>query len=115
MVRQLTAIMLTDMVGYTALMQENEHLAKLNRDRHRAVLEDSIAEHVGRIFQFYGDGTLSVFRGAVRAVHAFDIASHTTGAEGRVSEPAALPSGPFSRLHGGSGAASALNGETAAQ
>lgn len=36
--RLLAAIMFTDMVGYTALMQENEAKAKSNRDRHRKVL-----------------------------------------------------------------------------
>jgi TolB-like protein/Tfp pilus assembly protein PilF len=69
MVRQLTAIMFTDMVGYTALMQENEHQAMANRDRHRQILEASISEHGGRILQFYGDGTLSVFQSAIGAVH----------------------------------------------
>ena len=69
MVRQLTAIMFTDMVGYTALMQENEHQAKLNRDRHREILERLIASQDGRILQFYGDGTLSVFQSAIAAVH----------------------------------------------
>ena len=48
MVRQLTAIMFTDMVGYTALMQEDEHQARLNRDRQREVLERFISEHGGR-------------------------------------------------------------------
>ena len=70
MVRQLTAIMFTDMVGYTALMQEDEHQAKLNRDRQREVLERFISEHGGRILQFYGDGTLSVFQSAVAAVES---------------------------------------------
>ena len=69
MVRQLTAIMFTDMVGYTALMQENEHQAKLNRDRHREILERLIASQDGRILQFYGDGTLSVFQSAIASVH----------------------------------------------
>ena len=69
MVRQLTAIMFTDMVGYTALMQEDEHRAKENRDRQRAVLETSIAGREGRILQVYGDGTLSVFQSAIQAVH----------------------------------------------
>ncbi|MEQ8330307.1 MAG: adenylate/guanylate cyclase domain-containing protein [Longimicrobiales bacterium] len=68
MVRQLTAIMFTDMVGYTALMQEDERQAKLNRDRHREVLEATIPAHGGRILQYYGDGTLSVFDSAVGAV-----------------------------------------------
>ena len=54
MVRQLTAIMFTDMVGYTALMQENEHQARSNRDRHREILERLIASQNGRILQFYG-------------------------------------------------------------
>ncbi len=68
MVRQLTAIMFTDMVGYTALMQENEHQATLIRDRHREILERLIGAQDGRILQFYGDGTLSVFKSAIAAV-----------------------------------------------
>ena len=70
MVRQLTAIMFTDMVGYTALMQEDEHRAKVSRDRQREVLERFISERGGRILQFYGDGTLSVFQSAVAAVES---------------------------------------------
>jgi TolB-like protein/Tfp pilus assembly protein PilF len=69
MVRQLTAIMFTDMVGYTALMQQDERQAMTNRDRHRQILEASISEHGGKILQFYGDGTLSVFQSAIAAVH----------------------------------------------
>ena len=67
-IRQLAAIMFTDMVGYTALMQENETKAKSNRDRHRKVLEESIQNHHGLTLQYYGDGTLSVFGSAIEAV-----------------------------------------------
>jgi adenylate cyclase len=35
--RQLAAIMFTDIVGYTALMQQDEQKAKQIRDRHRLV------------------------------------------------------------------------------
>ena len=70
MVRKLSAIMFTDMVGYTALMQEDEQRAKVQRDRQRAVLERVVDAHAGDILQFYGDGTLSVFDSAVEAVRA---------------------------------------------
>jgi TolB-like protein/Tfp pilus assembly protein PilF len=70
MVRRLTAIMFTDMVGYTALMQENELRAKSQRDRQRAVLERLVGSRGGEVIQFYGDGTLSVFPSAVEAVRA---------------------------------------------
>ena len=63
----LAAIMFTDMVGYTALMQENERQAKILRDKHRAVLERLIMEHRGQILQYYGDGTLSIFGSAIEA------------------------------------------------
>ena len=43
--RLLAAIMFTDMVGYTALMQENEQKAKENRDRHRKILQDAVTRH----------------------------------------------------------------------
>ncbi len=67
-IRQLAAVMFTDMVGYTALMQTNEQKAKKNRDRHRKVLEKSILDHHGLILQYYGDGTLSVFGSVIEAI-----------------------------------------------
>ena len=66
--RQLAAIMFTDIVGYTAMMQENEKLAKKKRDRHRDVLQKLISTHDGEILQYYGDGTLSIFNSGVEAV-----------------------------------------------
>jgi len=70
MVRRLTAIMFTDMVGYTALLQEDERQARESRSRQRGVLEESIPRHGGRILEVHGDGTLSVFPSAVQAVHS---------------------------------------------
>ena len=68
MPRQLTAIMFADMVGYTALMQEDERRAKLLRDRQREVLEERVAEFGGEIVQYYGDGALCGFQSAIQAV-----------------------------------------------
>lgn len=69
-IRQLAAIMFTDMIGYTALMQENEQQAKEKRDRHRAVLQESVRENRGKILQYYGDGTLIIFSSAIEAINA---------------------------------------------
>lgn len=66
--RILAAIMFTDIVGYTSMMQEDEKRAKDLRDRHRRVLEKCITEHTGSILQYYGDGTLSIFGSAIEAV-----------------------------------------------
>lgn len=68
MVRQLTAIMFSDIVGYTALMQEDEERAMRDRERQREVLDVSLAAHGGEILQVYGDGTLSVFKSAIEGV-----------------------------------------------
>lgn len=67
-IRILAAIMFTDMVGYTSMMQEDENRAKLLRDRHRQILEKCISNHTGSILQYYGDGTLSIFGSAIEAV-----------------------------------------------
>ena len=67
-IRLLAAIMFADMVGYTELMQQDEQLAKKNRDHHRAVLEDCILDHRGNVIQYYGDGSLSIFGSAIEAV-----------------------------------------------
>ncbi len=68
--RSLAAIMFADMVGYTRLMQEDEAKAKLLRDRQRNVVDKCIAQHSGRVMQYYGDGTLSMFSSAIKAVEA---------------------------------------------
>jgi len=66
--RQLVAIMFADMVGYTALMQGDEDDARVQRDRHRAILSSAVQRHHGEVLQYYGDGTLSIFSSAVEAV-----------------------------------------------
>ena len=68
--RQLAAIMFTDMEGYTALMQKNEQAAIERRTRHREVFEKTMADHGGKVIQYYGDGTLSIFSSAIHAVNA---------------------------------------------
>lgn len=60
--------MFTDMVGYTALMQENEREAHQKRQRHREILKEKHEAFRGEILQYYGDGTLSIFKSAVYAV-----------------------------------------------
>jgi TolB-like protein/class 3 adenylate cyclase/Tfp pilus assembly protein PilF len=66
--RQLAAIMFTDIEGYTAIMQQNEQHALSIRKRHREILQKEHAQYNGRVIQYYGDGTLSVFQSAIQAV-----------------------------------------------
>src|SRR5687768_15955145 len=66
--RQLAAILFADMTGYTALMQENEQLARDKRRRLKEVLELTISQYNGKILQNYGDGSLSIFNSAIDSV-----------------------------------------------
>ena len=47
--RQLAAILFADMTGYTALMQENEQLARSKRVRLKEVLEQATSRYNGKI------------------------------------------------------------------
>jgi len=67
--RQLAAIMFTDIEGYTALMQQNEAQAIQVRSKHRDIFNAITNKHRGKILQYFGDGTLSIFQSAVDAVH----------------------------------------------
>ena len=66
--RQLAAIMFTDIEGYTAAMQQSEQKAIELRERHRQVLRQAHKQFSGKVIQYYGDGTLSIFQSAVKAV-----------------------------------------------
>jgi adenylate cyclase len=65
---QLAAIVFTDIVGYTAMMQEDENLAVENINRFRQTIETKIPEYNGTIIQYYGDGSLLLFNSSVNAV-----------------------------------------------
>ena len=66
--RQLAAIMFSDLVGFTARMQEDEGGARELVREHRDVLERAVTAGAGETLQFYGDGALTVFPSAVNAV-----------------------------------------------
>ncbi|MFT6321364.1 MAG: TolB-like protein/class 3 adenylate cyclase, partial [Granulosicoccus sp.] len=66
--RRLAAIMFTDIVGYTALMQKDENAAADKRAHHREEFEQYHQKYHGEILQYFGDGTLSVFQSGVEAV-----------------------------------------------
>lgn len=67
-IRLLAAVMFTDIVGYTAMMQEDEKKANRQRDRHRAVLKKRASEFDGKPLHFYGDGAVTIFNSAYSAV-----------------------------------------------
>ena len=66
--RRLAAIMFTDIVGYSAMMQKDETISNRLRNRHREVFSRLTAEYGGKIIQYFGDGTLSIYPSAAAAV-----------------------------------------------
>ena len=58
--RKLAAIMFTDMVGYTALMQKDESKARELIQRHRELMKPHVEKHGGEILQFHYNFSLSV-------------------------------------------------------
>ncbi len=66
--RQLAAIMLTDVVGYTALTQTDEALTLALLEEHARLLRPLFAEHEGREVKGTGDGFLVEFPSALQAV-----------------------------------------------
>ena len=66
--RRLAAIMFTDIVGYSAMMQKDEIVSNRLRNRHREVFSKLTKEYGGKIIQYFGDGTLSIYPSAAAAV-----------------------------------------------
>lgn len=69
--------MFIDMVGYTALMEEDEAYAIYLRALKRRILKHLIDKYSGTIVQYYGDGALCIFSSALYAsLCALDIQRH---------------------------------------
>src|ERR1043166_2950288 len=62
--------MFTDMVGYTALLQEDEQVALDKRERYVSALDAQHAAFGGTIVQRLGDGSMSMFPSSLGAVQA---------------------------------------------
>ncbi|WP_162820661.1 adenylate/guanylate cyclase domain-containing protein [Microvirga calopogonii] len=67
--RRLAAILAADVVGFSALMGQDEEgtLARI-RSLHREIFEPKICDHRGRVVKTTGDGTLVEFSSPVEAV-----------------------------------------------
>ena len=64
---QLAAILFADIVGYSAMMQENEQTAVEKVNHFREVIEIIAGELDGKIIQYYGDGCLVLFNSSTDA------------------------------------------------
>lgn len=67
--RHLAAILFTDIVGYTTLMQENEKKAVGMIKHYNASLNKSVVSHEGKVLNYYGDGSLCTFPSATEALN----------------------------------------------
>lgn len=65
---RLAAIMFTDIVGYTAMMQGDRAEAMAAVKLHESSLAERLSLHGGELINTYGDGSLSLFDSASAAV-----------------------------------------------
>ncbi|MFI5155494.1 MAG: tetratricopeptide repeat protein [Chitinophagales bacterium] len=66
---QLAAIMFTDIVGYSAMMEENEEKAVAVIKHYNISLKKWVSYFNGQVLNYYGDGSLSIFSSATDAVN----------------------------------------------
>ncbi len=67
--RQLAAIMFTDIVGYTGMMQANEQKAVAVIKHYNSSLEKLVSQYNGQVLNYYGDGSLCIFSTATDAAN----------------------------------------------
>lgn len=66
--KKLTTILCSDVIGYSRMMGENEHLTLQKLDQCRQIIDPSIAKYNGRIFNTAGDAVLAEFASPTEAV-----------------------------------------------
>jgi class 3 adenylate cyclase len=66
--RKIAVIFVTDVVGFSTLMAQNEELTLRSFRSCKEILDNLVEEHSGRIFNTAGDSVLAEFPSAVSAV-----------------------------------------------
>lgn len=89
--RRLAAVLAADVVGFSALMEQDEEgtLARI-KDLRRAVLEPKVHDHHGRVVKTTGDGILVEFSSPVEAVQCATEIQECLAATGSRESPKAL-------------------------
>lgn len=67
--RKLAAIMVADVEGYSRKMHENEEATLATLTAHRAIIDELIAQHNGRVSGSAGDSVIADFASGVEAVN----------------------------------------------
>src|SRR5512132_1796719 len=83
---RLAAIMATDVVGYSKLMQSDEAAALAALSAIRNATQDHIERHQGRIANTAGDSVLAEFGSAVAAVSCAIALQETLSKEGNAKD-----------------------------
>jgi TolB-like protein/class 3 adenylate cyclase len=81
---QLAAILFADIVGYSAMMQEDEQRAVENVNHFREVIEIIAGELDGKIIQYYGDGCLVLFNSSTDAAEFGKLLQADLGEDAKV-------------------------------
>ena len=68
MERRLAAILAADVMGYSRHTERNEEASTVTLRMYRAVVEEAISAHRGRIFSSAGDGVVAEFPSIVEAI-----------------------------------------------
>lgn len=68
--RQLAAIVFADIMGFTAMMEEDEARALEFRNKLKKKLEEEVAANHGQILEFKGDGALCSFHSTIEGIRA---------------------------------------------
>jgi class 3 adenylate cyclase len=67
--RKLTAILSADVIGYSRLMRDDEEATVRELTAHRALINEIIQQHHGRVIDSPGDNILVEFASVVDAVN----------------------------------------------
>jgi TolB-like protein/class 3 adenylate cyclase len=85
--RRLAAIFAADVAGYSRLMADDEAATLATMTAHRAIMDDIIARHGGRIANTAGDSVLAEFGSVVDAVECANAVQVALAARNKMLSP----------------------------
>ncbi|HEY5405640.1 MAG TPA: adenylate/guanylate cyclase domain-containing protein [Ginsengibacter sp.] len=98
--RQLAAILFTDIVGSTAMMQKDEQTAVAINKHYVDVLKETVSTHKGEVLNDYGDGSLCIFSSVTEALRCAMEMQHKLQTEPEVPLRVGLHVGEIFFEHG---------------